>query len=377
MMKVSNDVLLKKIELIVNKLMNLGGADYERDKHTSGNETEMGKIARDFGIEEWDWPQGVGLYGLLKLGDYYKDNRYDDFLDHWYKRNMEIGLPSKNVNTTAPYLTLVDLIDKFENPLYEKMCIERAEWLMNHLPRTKYDGFQHVTSAIGDRLGVRLNEGEIWIDTIFMTVLFLNKMGQKYNRQDWISESIYQMLIHIKYLHDKKTGLFYHAWSFESNSNFGEVFWGRGNAWFTFAVMDYIESFGGTMDKGIQTYLINIYQSQVEALIKLQASSGLWHTVLTDPTSYEEVSGTAAITTGILKGIQLGILDSSYRKYADKAISAICDNIDEEGTVLNVSAGTGVGNNAEHYKNIIIAPMAYGQSLALIALCTALDKDNN
>ena len=76
------------------------------------------------------------------------------------------------------------------------------------LPRTQEGGFQHVTSANGDRQGVRLNENEMWIDTLFMTVLFLNKMGQKYHRQDWIDESIHQVLMHIKYLYDKESGLF-------------------------------------------------------------------------------------------------------------------------------------------------------------------------
>lgn len=63
-------------------------------------------------------------------------------------------------------------------------------------------------SANGDRQGVRLNENEMWIDTLFMTVLFLNRMGQKYGRKDWIDESIHQVLMHIKYLCDRKTGLF-------------------------------------------------------------------------------------------------------------------------------------------------------------------------
>jgi unsaturated rhamnogalacturonyl hydrolase len=37
-----------------------------------------------------------------------------------------------------------------------------------------------------------------------------------------------------------------------------------------------------------------------------------------------------------------------------------------------VSAGTGMGMDQDHYKNITIMPMAYGQSLALIALYEAL-----
>ena len=105
----------------------------------------------------------------------------------------------------------------------------------------------------------------------------------------------------------------------------------------------------------------------------LQDHNGLWHTVLDDPASYCEVSGSSAIAAGILKGIHLGILDSSYLPTAELAISAVCDNIAADGTVLNVSAGTGIGMNADHYKNIVIKPMAYGQSLAILALTEALE----
>ncbi|RDY32322.1 glycoside hydrolase family 88/105 protein [Lachnotalea glycerini] len=370
-MKATNDLLLQKINLLVDKLMNLGVPDCKTDI-TNKAELSKGLIPRDFGIKEWDWPQGVGLYGLQKLEDFYKDGRYHDFFQDWYQSNLEIGLPSKNVNTTAPFLPLVDLCNELNNPIYERLCMERAKWLINDLPRTKEGAFQHVTSAIGNRQGVHLNESEMWIDTIFMTVLFLNKMGHKYNRQDFISEATHQMLIHIKYLYEKKTGLFYHGWSFNENSNFGEIFWCRGNSWFTFGIIDFLETSKATLDIGIKKYLLDTFKAQVNALIKLQAPSGLWHTVLTDNTSYEEVSGSAAIVTGILKAIKSGYLDDSYQTYADKAIEAICQNIDTDGTVLNVSAGTGMGYDANHYKNIIIAPMAYGQSLALSALCEAL-----
>ncbi len=69
----------------------------------------------------------------------------------------------------------------------------------------------------------------------------------------------------------------------------------------------------------------------------------------------------------------MGILNETYHDCAARAIEGICNNIAEDGTVLNVSAGTGMGYNAEHYKNITIRPMAYGQSLALISLIEALN----
>lgn len=368
----NKELVLEKIDLVVDKLMNLGGADYDSDKNTSTEAHKTGLIARDFGIEEFDWPQGVGLYGLEKLQRYHKDSRYDEFLTKWYRNNIDRGLPSKNINTTAPYLTLIGLVERTGDKEYEEMCLERAKWLMEELPRTREGGFQHVTSAIGDRNGITLHDSEMWIDTIFMAVLFLNRMGHKYQNQAWISEAEKQLLIHIKYMYEKKNGLFYHGWSFNRNDNYGGIFWCRGNSWFTLGMIDFLEACGSEIDKGLCEYFTDTYKAHAETLRKLQSPSGLWHTVLDDSDSYEEVSGSAAMAAGMLKAVRLGIIGEEYRAVAEKAIGGICANVDADGTVLNVSAGTGIGEDADHYKNIMKAPMAYGQSLALIALCEAL-----
>ena len=237
--------LEQKLNLVIEKLMHLGGPEDEADLEAGGE--KIGFFRRDFGIHEWDWPQGVGLYGLLKIMKIKKNKEYTDFLYHWFEDNIRQGLPSKNINTTTPLLTLAEFNEECKNPEFEALCLKWADWLMNCLPRTKEGGFQHVTSANGDRQGVRLNENEMWIDTLFMTVLFLNRMGQKYGRKDWIDESIHQVLMHIKYLCDRKTGLFYHGWTFNERNNFGGIFWCRGNSWFTLGILDYIDMFEGTM----------------------------------------------------------------------------------------------------------------------------------
>lgn len=371
MKNINEKELREKLDLVIDKLLNLGGPENEKELEENGGES-IGFFKRDFGIREWDWPQGVGLYGLLKIMKTEKNEKYQKFLYDWFEENIAKGLPSKNINTTTPLLTLVELNEQYHHPEFEDLCLKWADWLMNCLPRTKEGGFQHVTSANGDRLGVRLNENEMWIDTIFMTVLFLNKMGQKYKKQEWIDESIHQVLMHIKYLCDKDTGLFYHGWTFNEQNNFGGIFWCRGNSWFTLGILDYIDMFKGTMNAGLKQFVIDAYKAQVYKLKELQSKSGLWHTVLLDPSSYEEVSGSAAIAAGILKGIRYGILDDSYLECAQRAVKGILKNIDQDGTVLNVSGGTGMGYDADHYKNILIAPMAYGQSLTILALAEAL-----
>lgn len=364
MISINEGEIREKLQLVINKLMNLDVIDDERI---------TGCFKRDMGITEWDWPQGVGLYGLLKIMEFEGSEEYKEFLEKWFKDNIEFGLPARNINTTAPLLTLAEFNETMKEDAFEELMLDWADWLMNELPRTYEGGFQHVTSSItGDRNKVTLNEGQMWIDTLFMTVLFLNKIGQKYKKEEWINEGIHQVLMHIKYLYDTKTGLFYHGWTFNEYNNFGGVFWCRGNSWFTLGILDYLEMFEGNLNDGVKTIIVDTYKAQVKKLKELQSESGLWHTILDGEDSYEEVSGSAAIAAGILKGIRYGYLDESYEECALKAIKAILQNIDGEGTVLNVSIGTGMGMDANHYKNVPIAPMAYGQSLTMLALVEAL-----
>jgi unsaturated rhamnogalacturonyl hydrolase len=373
---ITNDQLLEKIHLVVEKLMNLGGYDYNKDKNVSSTDTKKGFIQRDFGIEEWDWPQGVGLYGLYRLQEFYGDGRYLPFFEKWYSGHQKKGLPSKNINTTAPFLPLSFLYESLDNPEeFYNLCAQRADWLINDLPKTPDNGFQHVTSAIGNRDGVSLNDGQIWVDTLFMSVLFLNRMGYISGNTLWKDEALHQFLVHIKYLFDKQTGLFHHGFSFERMDNFGGIFWCRGNSWFTYGIMEYLDTCAEGLDKGVRAFLTDTFKSQALALLRLQSPSGLWNTVLTDDSSYGEVSGSAAIAAGLLRGVKAGILDGTYKAAADRAIEAICANISEDGTVLNVSAGTGIGMDSDHYKNIALMPMAYGQALTLTALYEALDKE--
>lgn len=221
--EIKKELIQKKLDLVIQKLMHLGAPENE-DTLKEGGEA-IGFFSRDFGIKEWDWPQGIGLYGLLKIAKMQDSEEYRTFLHDWFKENIAQGLPSRNINTTTPLLTLCELNEIYHDPEFEALCLDWAKWLMECIPRTREGGFQHVTSANGDRQGVRLNESEMWIDTLFMTVLFLNRMGQKYGKQEWIDESIKQVLMHIKYLYDTHTGLFFHGWSFNRMDNFGGVFW--------------------------------------------------------------------------------------------------------------------------------------------------------
>ena len=121
-------------------------------------------------------------------------------------------------------------------------------------------------------------------------------------------------------------------------------------------------------DDPVRRYLIEVLDAQVAALEQLQDESGLWHTLLDDPTSYLEASATAGIAYGILKAVRKGYLDSRYAEAAEKAVRAIIENVSEDGELQQVSFGTGMGSDLDFYREIPLTSMPYGQAMAILCL---------
>lgn len=314
----------------------------------------------------WEWTQGVGLFGIWKLFEKTQEDRYLDMLLRYYEERLEVGLPAKNINTYAPLLALSYVYEHTKNKKYHEICLEWAEWAMNGLPRTKSGGFQHLTSDT-------LNNEELWDDTLFMTVLFLANFGRIEGNNAYIEEAKYQFLIHIKYLADKKTGLWYHGWTFEDNHNFVEAFWGRGNSWITAAIPEFLALV--PCEESVRRFLVETLQNQMDALKHYQNPSGMWHTLIDDATSYVETSATCGFAYGILRAVHMGLIDQEYTSCAMKALEPVLGYISDEGIVGQVSYGTAMGRaSKQFYKEIEIKSMPYGQALAILYLLEVLEE---
>lgn len=318
-------------------------------------------------INCWEWPQGVGLFGLYKYYEVSKKEEVLDFLIRWYDKRIEEGILERNVNTTSPMLTLTYLYEKTGKEEYLAFIQEWADWIMKEkkLLRTGDGCFQHMIT--GDP-----NDDEILIDTLFMAVLFLARAGKLLGRGDYIAEADYQILSHIKYLLNKEERLFYHGFNFKRNDNYGGILWGRGNCWYTIVVMELMEEV--SLDEGLKRYFLNVYENQVKALKQYADSkTGLWHTIINDSSSYIEISASAAFLYGIMKGVRLGILKrEEFWDFVQKSMESLVDYIEEDGTVGSVSYGTPIGMNGDFYKSIPCCPMTYGQALMILVLQEAL-----
>ncbi|WP_353814979.1 glycoside hydrolase family 88 protein [Mesorhizobium sp.] len=324
------------------------------------DEPNLDGTAGDYiSFDSWEWPQGVGLYGLVCLWRHNRDPKLLKTIEDWYERHLRAGLPPMNINTTAPMMALALLWGETRDPRWETALGQWAERLLRDMPRTPEGGFQHNVSD-------KINDDELWDDTLFMAGLFLAFYGRAAGRRSCIDEAVRQFLVHARYLADPKTGLWFHGWTFAGRHNFARALWARGNAWITVGILDLIEN--GGIGKPVEAYLLGVLEAQIEALLRLQAPSGAWHTLLDDPTSYEEMSATAGIGYGLMKAARIGIGPKACGPAGLRALDAVLASIDENGVLGNVSYGTRMGHDLQFYRDIPIQPTGYGQALAILCL---------
>lgn len=324
-----------------------------------------GDIHDHLTLDTWEWPQGVAVYAMYKLYKATGNKQTLEDMRAWYARHLAKGLPSKNVNTMAPMLGMTLLYKETGDETYRPIIEEWSQWVMTQMPRTQEGGLQHITSD-------DVNEQQLWDDTLYMTCLFLYQAGDALGREDMKQEAEYQFLLHIKYLHSPKTGLWYHGYCFQGRHHFGQAYWGRGNSWFTACAVDFAE---WIPEGPVRRLILNTWQEQCRALLSVQdPESGLWHTLLDQPDSYLETSASAAIAYGLLKGSRLGLLDEDYRAAGEKALQGVIAQVAEDGTVQGVSYGTPMGWTQDFYRTIPIQPTAYGQGLTFLMLTEKFAK---
>lgn len=350
------DRVQSSIEKLIDNLINI--------TDESGEfllELEDGRVIDTKGWNGWEWTHGIGLYGLLKYWDITGNEKSKDIIEAWFRDRFAEGTTTKNVNTVAPFLTLAYLQERTGERSYLPYLDVWAEWVMRDMPRTEESGLQHIVYNSE-------NYQQLWDDTLMMCVLPLAKIGLVLNRPHYVEEAKRQFMLHIKYLADRKTGLWFHGWTFDGRHNFADALWARGNCWVTIAIPEFIELLDLDPSDGLRQFLVETLESQVKALVGCQHDSGLWHTLLDDPDSYLEASAAAGFAYGILKAVRKGYLPKEYEESGIRAVKAVLENIDESGELQQVSFGTPVFDDLQGYRDIPLTSMPYGQSMAILAL---------
>ena len=320
-----------------------------------------GRVIDTKGWAGWEWTHGIGLYGMYHYYQQTGDRQTLQIIDDWFAARLAEPLPTKNVNTMCPFLTLAYRYEETRNPAWLPVLERWAEWVMHEMPRTRHGGIQHLVYN-------NENHQQLWDDTLMMSVLPLAKIGKLLGRDDYIEEATFQFLTHVQYLMDRETGLWFHGWSFEGNHNFARARWARGNSWLTIVIPDFLELMAWPEQHATRRFLLQVLEAQVSALQALQHESGLWHTLLDDRDSYLEASASAGFAYGVLKAVRKRYLPPTFLPMAEKALHGVTAQINAEGELMQVSFGTAMGNDLDYYRQVPLTSMPYGQAMALLAL---------
>jgi unsaturated rhamnogalacturonyl hydrolase len=203
---------------------------------------------------------------------------------------------------------------------------------------------------------------QAFLDSVYFIVPGWLSLAEATGEERFREEAVLQLEAHLDKLRDD-SGLFFHAWD-EAAGRHSPCLWARGNGWLAMTLAGICETRPAT--DPLRGRAASLLQGLVAALIPLQDRSGLWHTVLDDPSTYLESSAAAAFALAIAKGVRCGVLSPELRPVAARAWEAVQGYVSPAGDFTGVSGGTLPGD-AAHYNSIPVGSERFGTGIFLLA----------
>ncbi|MGC2493661.1 glycoside hydrolase family 88 protein [Candidatus Binatus sp.] len=333
--------------------------------------------SRELFVKQPHWGDAILCGGLLAAAGALKTNAPVEAAHRWFDPKLEAGPRTGGwfwfwTAEAAPALSFYIRTKRPEYLEYARKVIETLETTAVRTP----DGaiVPHPPAL------------EVWVDVSYFTAPKMATYGDVVGDRSKIEWAADQILLHAKYLTDPASGLLWHVAYVEKNAH-SPCLWARGNSWFSMAcamvlaILDQQDRGPGFRGpdpaESLRTKLDAIESAvvrQLNAVIKLQDESGLWHTVIDRPDSYLEASSAAGFASALgwaiffrYRGLDLARARTAYVR----AINAICSKINANGEFTCVSRQTPPGD-FDFYNSIEVGTAPYATGICLGALSNAL-----
>lgn len=297
--------------------------------------------------------QGVFLSGVYKTYELCKEEKYAQYVKDWVDSVITLQGEIKSADMgqfddMQPGILLY--------PLYQRTGDEKYKKVLDHLmnaidtyPTTPEGGYFHKAWC----------PQEMWLDGLYMEGPLRAQYGAEFNRPEYFDEVIFQALTMQKHTRDAKTGLMYHAWSYDKKAEWADPetgcspeFWGRAMGWVPVALLDELDfiPLEHAGRKELEKMAINLLKS----LVAFQSEEGRWYQVVdkgADAGNWLENSCSCLYVAALCKAVRKGLLDREYLEYARKGYEAVINSLTWQGEDLlvgDVCIGTGVGDY-DHY----------------------------
>ena len=206
-----------------------------------------------------------------------------------------------------------------------------------------------------------------WVDDMFMGIPFITycalEAKDPAEKRKLFDEACKQVLGFNKNVFNQKDKLYHHAQYSTHKATIS--YWSRANGWGVFAASVLLENL--PKDHPAYQKVLGIYQAHIKSIFAYQdKSSGMFHQIINDPSSYEEVSATGIFVMALAKGLNNNwVSGNSYRQAAQKGWQGLLAQIEPDGTVHNICVGTMSSEDPNYYKG---RPVADNDSHGLIGL---------
>jgi unsaturated rhamnogalacturonyl hydrolase len=306
------------------------------------------------------WGDGILMLGLLEAADALGEERYAQSARRWLDAQLTEGVNLAEGATWdwgALPLPALALYRRTREEQYLALARQVCEHITTKARRTA-DGAV-VTHA---------GRPQLWVDSMYFTAPALVRTAAVTGQQRYVEESLHEIEVHARHLLDASTGLFRHMWDEESGQR-SPCPWARGNAWAALATLEVLNAL--PQDHPKRASLADMLRRQMEAVVRLQDASGLWHTVLDRPDSYLETSCSAMFALPIVNGVHTGApegawLPAEMLASARRAWDGVRAQVTPGGRVTGVSAGTPPGD-FETYQKVPLGSQTFGTGFVLLA----------
>ena len=278
----------------------------------------------------WNYIDGCMIKALLELYHITKDSHYlkfaDNFIDYFVQEDGSIlsyDPKEYNLDNVNAGKTLFDLYTLTSKEKYRR-AIDTVYGQLKTQPRTSTGNFWHKL----------IYPNQIWLDGLYMAQPFYMQYELAYNEGKNCQDSYNQFLSVYQLMRDPRNGLYYHAYDYSKTAfwcdkvtGLSANFWLRALGWYAMALVDTIDIMPQSMAQE-KAQLSRIYQELIDSMLPYQEEeTGMWYQVVNRggiTPNYLETSGSAIFAYAIMKSVRLGLLNSSYFSYGQKAFDGIC-----------------------------------------------------
>ena len=310
-------------------------------------------------FNDWDYPMGVVLAGMLEAADVTGDTTYAaytlrdfdfifDHLDYFREQARLFGAQPYG------YRRLIDMRELDD-------CGAIGAALIKAYRKKKDPRYRAAIDAVAEHIAhrqFRMPDGtlarrrpqpvSLWADDLYMSVPFLAQMGALTGERSWFDDAAKQVIQMSARLQDPATGLWDHSW-FENTAPDPKFYWGRASGWAVMAAAELLSVL--PEDQPARERVLDIFRHGAQGLTAAQSGTGLWHQLVDKTDSYLETSASAMFTFAIARGVNRGWLSPVYAPVAQAGWQALAAKVRADGRIEGICVSTTAAYDAVYYYN--------------------------